>query len=946
MSWRAAAASFAVSLAAGATPASAGPLHIYIEDNHAGSFYWLARQIDLETSYTLVHFDAHSDASALFDSDKIRTALRHSASLQARQDLLERWRGTGTIQCFNWIEPLMPAPIAKVIWVPQRQLNITETSREKTKATTQLDGHLEAAPRQSGSFRDRYVVSDFENLRETLAGAQPLLVTIDLDYFAGMAAEARAAEFDRIWNFVTAQPALRAVTFAISRPYLKDDNEAHRLVQLTLKAALSLPTASVQFEPFLAVARDRSARARELQKAGRGVASYDVTTAPEALRSLVLAANRRLAVGHEPARWEKLLDTWRDQAPQIHLAVKGAQPSTDGVWRIPARAAAKVELVAEPWLVDLHQIEWFALTPRYSSCNLTALRSDQVGFVANAAPRPVWKETLIAASSLQLPLDDRFFDPKSRTGSVRLRACAMIDGKIRETPIIEVRRFVRTGFRAALSEQFGLPYLFGSGSLSEGTSTGPETNLGADCANFIVYAMRRQGLRVPWSDPKELRKHLTISASAVKSGTTRITEDDLQRGLIVHLGSHAGAVMEDREPVGVLDENDLVAHQLKGLPETLTLGELLRDRNRNSFDLLAVPSADATAAPLLFGGDVMLGRSCAEKIRQGIDPFAGLRGLLERSSFAAANLECTISERTVARGSRYSFRAPAQSARILRNAGFQAVGLANNHALDFGAAGLRECAATLAREQVTPLGVTQMWEAPQDRDSLSLSKGEGRVRVEPKSDLNHHDAYTPKLFPLPNGRKLAALAIMDLPVESEIKGQTPAVREEQSEKSTARPHRASAGIAITPLLHNSISPSPIALASNRIRLQAALEQATAEADFVVCLVHWGTENTNIVTERQRDLARWLVDQGVDLIVGSHPHCVQPLDFYHGRPIAYSLGNLVFDGAPTVPSWNRSALLEIKLSSDAKVTAANLIPVVLKDGLPILNEPMHRVLARQ
>src|SRR5215813_10819465 len=88
-----------------------------------------------------------------------------------------------------------------------------------------------------------------------------------------------------------------------------------------------------------------------------------------------------------------------------------------------------------------------------------------------------------------------------------------------------------------------------------------------------------------------------------------------------------------------------------------------------------------------------------------------------------------------------------------------------------------------------------------------------------------------------------------------------------------------------------------------------------------------------ITDTQRKLARWLIDHGVDLVVGSHPHCVQPLDFYHGCPIAYSLGNLVFDGAPTVAAWNRGALLEVGLNGDAKISSASLIPVVLEEGFP-------------
>ncbi|HEU5247632.1 MAG TPA: CapA family protein [Candidatus Udaeobacter sp.] len=130
----------------------------------------------------------------------------------------------------------------------------------------------------------------------------------------------------------------------------------------------------------------------------------------------------------------------------------------------------------------------------------------------------------------------------------------------------------------------------------------------------------------------------------------------------------------------------------------------------------------------------------------------------------------------------------------------------------------------------------------------------------------------------------------------------------------------------------------IAAASDRSRLNAAIANARSHANFVVCLVHWGVENSEKITDEQRELARWLVDRGVDLVVGSHPHCVQALDFYHGCPIAYSLGNLVFDGAPTVESWNRGALLEIGLNENAQASSACLIPIVLEDGSPRVDTP--------
>ncbi|HEU5247633.1 MAG TPA: CapA family protein [Candidatus Udaeobacter sp.] len=710
----------------GAAGAAANVLPIYIEDNHAGTFYWLAENVDLDKPCTLIHFDAHNDASGIFDSDKIRDALRNVASPLDRQTLLDRWRSEGAVQCFNWIEPLLPVPIAKVIWVPAEKLSPPEIRKRTQEATALLDGHLEASPRKSGSLRESYVVSDFDNLEKHLNPNQPLVVTIDLDYFAGLAAAAQETAFAQIWNFVIARPKLRAITFAISRPYLKGDAEAYRLLKLALSAALSLPTAQIEFEPFLTVANDHSNLAKELIAKGEKLTAFDVAGAPQELRARILSERQRIVVRHDSARWQQLLRAWNDEAPRLHLQVRDRQPSTDQVWRIPADERAEIELVTEPWTTKPEKIEWFALTPKYLRCNLTDLSVDQVGFVANAASRPAWNEAPIGHHDSVMPITkiDNLFDRQLHCGSLRLRARALVDGKIRETPVLELRRFIGSGFRAAISEQFGLPYLFGSGELSENSDTGPETNLGADCANFIVYALRRHGQRVPWSDPKRLRVYLDLIAQSAMPSTARITAEDLQRGTIVHLGTHVAAVMEDRQPVGVLDENDLVAHQLGGTPEILTLGQLLKQRGKNCFDLFRVPPPK-TAATLVFGGDVMLGRSCAAKIENGTDPFAGIATLLGGASFAAANLECTISNLGES-SRRYAFRAPSRSAQLLRRAGFHAMGMANNHALDFGAAALNDCAARLFREQVQPIGVGEPGSSPSAPSFFSIPDGKNR----------------------------------------------------------------------------------------------------------------------------------------------------------------------------------------------------------------------------
>ncbi|MFL6499151.1 MAG: CapA family protein [Candidatus Udaeobacter sp.] len=867
MNGRAAGLWIAVLLGASVSAASAANiLPIYIEDNHAGTFYWLAQNVDLDHSYTLVLFDAHSDASGIFDSDKIRYALRNVGSTQDRQTLLDRWRSKGTVQCFNWIEPLMPAPIQKVIWVPAEKLSEAKIRERRQQATTLLDGHLEAAPRTSGSLQEAYVVSDLEHLKKEIDPNQRLIVSIDLDYFAGVAEAERQQVFARIWNFVIERPNLHAITFAISRPYLNSEYDADQLLTLALTSALSLPTAKIEFEPFVSVANDHSNLAKKLLLRGEKPPAFDVAQITQSLRARILSQRERINVREDSTAWRQLLRTWDDEAPRLHLEVKDREPSTDNVWRISADEAADIQLFVEPWTAKPEQIEWFALTPKFWHCNVSGLSADQAGFVVNAAPRPAWNELAIDYHDPVLPVTkiENFFDRQLHCGSLRLRARAVVDGKVRETPVMELRRFIGSGFRAAISEQFGLPYLFGSGELSEASNTGPETNLGADCANFVVYALRRQGQGIPWSDPKQLRKRLDLVARSTTLGTPKITAEDLQRGTIVHLGTHVAAVIEDRNPLGTLDGNDLVAHQLPAAPELLTLGNLLEKRRENRFDLYRVPPANS-ATRLIFGGDVMLGRSCTANIQNGTDPFEGIASVIRQASFAAANLECTISKLGEPTN-RYAFRALAQSAQLLRRAGFDAMGLANNHALDFGPVALHDSAAHLLREKIEPVGVETPTRNACDASSFSIA----------------------------DGKKIALLAISD------------------------------------------VDPQPnsqVATASNRAQLRAAITEARSHANLVVCLVHWGIENSEKITDEQRELAHWLIDHGVDLIVGSHPHCVQPLDFYHGRPIAYSLGNLVFDGAPTVASWNRGALLEVGLNEGAKISSLSLIPVVLEDGLP-------------
>ena len=844
--------------------AASSAVPIYLEDSHAGSFYWLAENLDLEEELTLIHFDAHSDASAVFDSDEIRRRLRRVASTEERRQLLDQWRQAGTIQCFNWIEPLMPAPISNLIWVPGRKLSKGGAAALQEKAVEYFDGHLEAAPRSAGSFAKRCRVLGFDDLAANLKDGTPVVITVDLDYFAEVEPGEQAAAFERVWRFVTGCRNLRAVTFAVSRLYLPNDERANTLVQLALAASLSLPTARIQFEPFARVENDRSLRALELRAQNRDVPVFNLANASEELRALLLANRERVAVQTDVPAWEQLLGQWESEAPGIRLAVKDRDPSTDKIWRVAVSEPAELEVRAEPRGAELARVEWIALVPEHVRCNLTAERGDEIGFAGGAPPRPRWREQVIAreGSVLSIGALRNFFDRKSGSGAIRLKARAEIDHHLRETPVIELRRFSGEGFRAALTEQFGLPYLFGSGEMRDGGNTGPETGWGADCANFLIYALRRQGRPIPWCNPRQLRDYLEPVQNN-EAGAARFSDEDVSTGLIVHFGNHVAAVVEDRPPFGTLDRHDLVVHQLEGTPEIVSLGYLLTKRNNPRFDLLRVAPAQHQA-DLIVGGDVMLGRTVGEEILAGTDPFAGIRRYLEGKPWTLVNLECVVSDRgTAATGKQYCFRAPLQATNALVSAGISAVSLANNHSADFGSEALIDSIARLKASDITVVGAGET------------------------SEL----AYVPQFFTARDGQKGALIALTDLEDEQRDAG--------------------------------------VATASERDRVARAIAEARSTAGFILCLMHWGDENSSRVTERQRELARWLIDHGVDAVAGCHSHSVQPLDFYHGRPIIYSLGNLVFDGAPGLRSWNRGELLEVDIGRRGTGGASiRLLPVRL------------------
>lgn len=271
---------------------------------------------------------------------------------------------------------------------------------------------------------------------------------------------------------------------------------------------------------------------------------------------------------------------------------------------------------------------------------------------------------------------------------------------------------------------------------------------------------------------------------------------------------------------------------------------------------VAVDAGELRVRPLVLAavGDINLG----DRVGQAIGtygaryPWLSVASALTRADLAVGNLECAVSTRGAPiAGKRYTFRGrPAALAAAGRFAGIDVLSLANNHSLDYGRVAFIDTIRHATRAGISVAG---------------------------------------------GGSSLAA-------------ARTPAVRETGGLRvaflaySDVRPLGFDAGPGIagtSPAFPEIIEPD--------------VRRARRSADVVVVYFHWGEERTFRPNERQRALARLALSSGATVVLGAHPHVLQPLERPRPRKlVAWSLGNFVF-GA-TSPGTQRTGILLVRLGA--------------------------------
>ena len=260
-------------------------------------------------------------------------------------------------------------------------------------------------------------------------------------------------------------------------------------------------------------------------------------------------------------------------------------------------------------------------------------------------------------------------------------------------------------------------------------------------------------------------------------------------------------------------------------------------------NIYTVEPAEPGRVTMTFAGDILFDTNYAimgtvrgsGDISQGIMPEVIER--MQAADIMALNNEFAYSNRgTPTADKQFTFRARPETAAYLTDLGVDIVSLANNHAYDYGPTALEDTLDTLRETGIPYVGAGR--NIDEARQPVYYIVGDLKIAFVSATQIERLD---------------------------------------------------------TPDTKEATETSPgVFRCWNGARLMETIREAAQNSDFVVAYIHWGTENQAELDWAQLKQAPELIAAGANLVIGDHPHCLQPIGVIQGVPVIYSLGNFWFN----------------------------------------------------
>ncbi len=274
-------------------------------------------------------------------------------------------------------------------------------------------------------------------------------------------------------------------------------------------------------------------------------------------------------------------------------------------------------------------------------------------------------------------------------------------------------------------------------------------------------------------------------------------------------------------------------------PETSAVPPVTGQVETLSEDSEPAPEESGTVR-ICIGGDTSINGEFADfAAYKGVDyPWEEISDVMNAADIAVVNLETCVSDRGVSeKREGYGFRTPPEMLEGFVNAGIDAVNLANNHTRDFGRDALLDTFENLGSRGIGYFGA-----------GSDLGEAQGLLVIEK------------------NGVKI---------------GFTGANR-------VYLPDDCAAGDS-----HAGINQIGNVQSERTLAYIEKLREYDSMCDVLIVFLHAGEEEVFDATDYQKTASRSFIDAGADIVVGGHSHTLQPIEFYSGKPIFYSIGNFIF-----------------------------------------------------
>jgi poly-gamma-glutamate synthesis protein (capsule biosynthesis protein) len=287
-------------------------------------------------------------------------------------------------------------------------------------------------------------------------------------------------------------------------------------------------------------------------------------------------------------------------------------------------------------------------------------------------------------------------------------------------------------------------------------------------------------------------------------------------------------------------------------------------------EALLAPPDGPQAVSMTWTGDIILGRRVHAKMVEYGDwaaPFRSIWPELVWADITVGNLECSISDsfETPTDPTTFDFKTDTPAIAGLQLAQIDVLSRANNHSFNFGVVGMDDTTATIEGAGIKHFG---------------MGHDLGASRVATVVELG--------------GATYAFLGYNG--ISDDWDGAT----------------------------DDSSGTSPMV----DWMVVEDVQREVANGHIVIPFFHWGTEYVYDPTEEQRYFAHTAIEAGAALVMGSHPHWVQAVETYQGRPIVYSLGNFVFDQEWSLET--KQGMIAHVWMQGFDVRKIDLVPVLIED----------------